>query len=243
MSLILEFNNISKSFKGVEAVKNVSFRLNQGSICGLIGENGAGKTTILKMISGLSTVSNGIVSYYENDEKVSDSKFLTKIGTLIEAPGLFGEFSAKENLKMKFIFLGIKTNEKEIEELIELVGLDKNNNRPVKTFSLGMKQRLGIALALVGNPKLLVLDEPINGLDPVGIVEIRNLILKLNKERNITFIISSHILGELEKIVTDYCFIHHGELIKQCTRDELLKECGDEPLEEYYLKLIGGIKA
>ena len=223
MDYILETKNLTKIYGKTKAVDNVSIHVKQGDIYGFIGRNGAGKTTLMRMVSGLATITDGEVSIFgrANDDFAN---IKNRIGCLIEAPGVFPNMSAYENLKAKCICVGIK-KKGYIEELLELVGLGNVGNKPVKNFSLGMRQRLGIALALVGEPDILLLDEPINGLDPQGIVEIRDLILKLNTERNITIFISSHILEELSKIATNYGIIHKGQLLKELSHDELMEQC------------------
>ena len=223
MDYLLSTNCLTKQFKKQKAVNNVSMHIKQGEIYGFIGRNGAGKTTFLKMISGMTCPTSGEISlfgYSGNEMK----KMFSRIGTLIEAPGLYPNFTAYENLKLKCLCIGL--NKKGyINALLKTVGLSDVGKKKVKNYSLGMKQRLGIAMALIGEPDLLVLDEPINGLDPQGIAEVRDTIFKLNKERNITIIISSHILEELSKIATNYGIIHNGELIEEMTREQLMSKC------------------
>lgn len=225
MDYILETRNLTKNYGKVKAVNDVSLHVKQGEIYGFIGRNGAGKTTLMRMVSGLAGISDGEVSIYGKTNK-DFANVRNRIGCLIEAPGIFGNMSAKENLKAKCICVGI-TKAGYADDLLELVGLSDVGNKKTKTFSLGMKQRLGIALALVGDPDILMLDEPINGLDPQGIAEIRELILRLNHERNITIFISSHILEELSKIATTYGIIHKGQLIKELTHEMLMEQCGE----------------
>lgn len=223
MEYLLSTNGLTKQFKDYKAVNNVSMNIKQGEIYGFIGRNGAGKTTFLKMISGLSFPTSGEISlfgYSGSDMK----KMFSRIGTLIEDPGLYPNLSAYDNLKLKCLCIGIK-KAGYIENLLKTVGLSDVGKKNIRNFSLGMKQRLGIAMALVGEPDLLVLDEPTNGLDPQGIAEVRDTILKLNKESNITIIISSHILEELSKVATNYGVIHNGSLLEQMTREDLLAKC------------------
>lgn len=214
---ILETTSLTKKFGKKTAVDAVEMHVKAGEIYGFIGRNGAGKTTFLKMIANLLHKSNG-------DIKLFGSTDLTpargRIGVLIENPGLYPAMSAYDNIKMKCILLGIKDSDKKIKELLELVGLEKVAKKNTKNFSLGMKQRLGLAITLVNDPELLLLDEPINGLDPQGIIEIREILLKLQK-RGMTIIISSHILEELGKIANRYGVIASGALIKELTRDQL----------------------
>ncbi len=225
MEYILSTNSITKRYGKQKAVDNVSLHIRQGEIYGLIGRNGAGKTTLLKIISGLASPTEGDFSLFVC-EGADRSRVMHRIGTLIENPGLYPNLSAAENLKLKCIAMGVRDKE-QINRLLDMVGLSGTGKKNVGKFSLGMKQRLGIALALVGEPDLVVLDEPINGLDPQGIAEVRDIIERLNKEQGITFIISSHILEELAKISTSYGMIHNGALIKELTREELLKECSE----------------
>ena len=216
---------LTKRFGHHKAVDHVNLHIPKGAIYGFIGRNGAGKTTCLKMISGLSTLTEGemeIFGYKGRDLK----QMRSRIGCLIEMPGLYENMTAYENLKIKCLFCGIH-KKGYIEDILETVGLSDAKAKKTKHFSLGMKQRLGIGLALVGEPDLLVLDEPINGLDPQGIVEIRNTLYKLQKERNLTIIISSHILEELAKIATNYGIIHNGKLLQELTSEELMNRCSE----------------
>lgn len=219
MEYILSTDSLTKRFKKHKAVNEVSLHIKKGDIYGFIGRNGAGKTTFLKMICGLSKPTSGSFKLFGKSGHERDLQF-SRIGALIEAPGFYPKMTAFNNLKLKCICAGINDDE-HIKDLLELVGLSNVGKKKVKDFSLGMKQRLGIALALVGNPEFLVLDEPINGLDPQGIAEVRDIILKLNREKQMTIIISSHILEELSKIATNYGIINDGRLIQELTRDEL----------------------
>lgn len=208
MGILVEARNVTKKYGKFCAIKEACVTINEGEIYGFVGKNGAGKTTFLKMLTGLHSYDSGSINMLGQDCNEKPDVF-RNVGALIENPGLFDKMSAFANIKQKCICMGIN-DDKHIYELLELVGLLNVAKKKVKGFSLGMRQRLGIALALVGYPKLLVLDEPINGLDPSGIVDIRNLLLRLNKERNITIIISSHVLGELSKIATTYAFVEKG---------------------------------
>ena len=161
-----------------------------------------------------------------------------RIGSLIESPALYFDMTGYQNIKAKALALGVKYSKEDIEKLLQLVGLQDTGKKDVRAYSMGMKQRLGIAMALVGEPDLLILDEPINGLDPQGILEIRNLLEKIHKERNVTMVISSHILDELAKTATRFCVLNKGKIIKNCTKDEFLSDCGDNDISEYYLQLI-----
>ena len=223
--LLLQTRNLTKQYGRHRAVDDVNMHIKKGAIYGFIGRNGAGKTTCLKMISGLSTPSYGEIEMFGYKGK-DLQKVRSRVGCLIEAPGLYGNMSAFDNLNIKCKLTGIK-KKGYIEELLKTVGLDTVGEKKTKHYSLGMKQRLGIALALVGEPDLLILDEPINGLDPQGIVEVRETIQKLAKERGMTICISSHILEELSKIATDYGIIHNGCLVQELTREELMKKCSE----------------
>lgn len=225
MEYLLSTNGLTKRYGHKNAVDHVNLHIRQGAIYGLIGRNGAGKTTILRMIAGLASPTEGEISLFGETGK--KALYMTsRIGTLIEAPGLYPNMSAAENLKLKCLALGVR-KKGYIKELLDAVGLSGVGRKRVRNFSLGMKQRLGIALALVGDPDLLVLDEPINGLDPQGIVEIRETLSRLNRDRNITLMISSHILQELSKIATDYGIIHNGVLLQELTQEELLARCSE----------------
>ena len=223
--LLLETRSLTKQYGTHKAVNGVNMHIKKGAIYGFIGRNGAGKTTCLKMISGLSTPSYGEIAMFGYEGK-DLQKVRSRVGCLIEAPGLYGNMSAYDNLNIKCKLFGIK-KKGYIEEILKTVGLSDVGNKKTKHFSLGMKQRLGIGLALVGEPDLLILDEPINGLDPQGIVEVRETIQKLQKEYNMTICISSHILEELSKIATDYGIIHNGSLLQELTRDELMQRCSE----------------
>ncbi len=223
MEYLLETDNITKRYGPITAVDHVSIHLKQGEIYGLIGRNGAGKTTLLKMLAGLASPTEGSFKIFGESEKKSQM-MRDRIGVLIESPGLYPTMTAFENMKIKALMLGMN-DDAFLRELLSDVGLEDDRKKKVKQFSLGMKQRLGIALSLVGHPDLLLLDEPINGLDPQGIVEIRELIARLSKERNITILISSHILEELSKIATRYGIIHNGRLIEEISHNELLRRC------------------
>lgn len=223
--LLLQTRALTKQYGRHRAVDQVSMHIKKGAIYGFIGRNGAGKTTTLWMISGLASPTAGEIELFGCRGREL-SRIRSRVGCLIEGPGLYGSMSARDNLKMKSMLLGVYKRGYE-EELLDIVGLGGVGKKPVKRYSLGMKQRLGIALALVGEPDLLVLDEPINGLDPQGIAEVRDTVLKLNRERNMTILISSHILEELSKIATDYGIIHNGTLLQELTNEELMEKCSE----------------
>ena len=220
---VVEINNLCKTYKDTKAVAHVNMTIKKGDIYGFIGRNGAGKSTTLKMIVGLIFPTSGQIKLFgESRNKFTDRR----IGSLIENPGLYPNLSAYNNMELKAIALGLKDKEK-IIELLNLVKLDYKSKKIVKKFSLGMKQRLAIALALLGNPDLLILDEPINGLDPEGIRQIREVIQYLNENKKMTIIISSHILGELSKIATRYGIIRDGQMIEEISAKELDQKCRD----------------
>jgi ABC-2 type transport system ATP-binding protein len=223
MEYILTTENLTKIYGEKRAADSVSLHIKKGDVYGLIGRNGAGKTTILKMICGLSCPTSGSITF-EGKTGAELSKQMHKIGSLIETPGLFPKMSAYQNIKIKCILCG-KNDDAYIKSLLKQVGLEKAGRKPTQSFSLGMKQRLGIALALVGDPELIVLDEPINGLDPQGIAEMREIIHKLSKERGMTVIVSSHILDELAKVADAFGIINDGKLIDEFTVEELESRC------------------
>lgn len=219
MEYVIETQNLVKQFKTKLAVNDVSIHVKRGDIYGLIGKNGAGKTSLMKLILGLTYPTRGNVILFGGENLNASRK---RIGSLIEAPGLYKNCSAYENM-MRFATL-YGADPKEIKPLLNRVGLGDTGKKKTKEFSMGMRQRLAIAIALLGNPEVLVLDEPINGLDPAGIKEIRDTIIELNKE-GITFIISSHLLDELAKVVTNYAIMSDGYLIEEVTAKELNERC------------------
>lgn len=223
MENILVTHKLTKIYGDKRAADEVSLHIKKGEVYGLIGRNGAGKTTILKMICGLSHPTSGTFTFLGKDRKELGNS-MKKIGSLIETPGLFPKMSAFENVKLKCLSLG-KNDNAYVDSLLELVGLSHVKNKLAQSFSLGMKQRLGIAIALVGDPEFVVLDEPINGLDPQGIAEMRQIIHKLSKERGITIIVSSHILEELVKVADSFGIINSGKLIDEFTNEELSNRC------------------
>ena len=220
---ILQTHELRKVFGKQAAVDGIDLKVERGAIYGLIGKNGAGKTTTLKMIGGLSAPTAGSFSLFgKSGAELAEVR--GRVSCLIEDPGLFGNLSAYENLKAKCLCYGIK-GDAYIKKLLEFVGLAETGRKKAKHFSLGMRQRLGIALAMVGEPDLLVLDEPINGLDPEGIVEIRDMLTRVSKEKGITILISSHILEELSKVATHYGIMSKGRLVEQLTAEELADRC------------------
>lgn len=225
MDDILYTNGLSKQYRNFKALDNLNMHIPRGAIYGFVGKNGAGKTTLIRLICGLQKPTTGeYVLYGKKSAEKEISKSRRRMGAVVETPSIYLNMTAEENLKEQYRVLGMPSFEG-IPDLLELVGLNDTGKKKAKNFSLGMRQRLGIAVALAGNPDFLVLDEPANGLDPQGIVEIRELILKLNRENHITVLISSHILDELSKLATHYGFIDRGRMVKEITADELEDAC------------------
>lgn len=222
--VVLKTYNITKKYGEQLAVDNVNMTIKKGDIYGFIGQNGAGKTTLIRLITGLIHKSGGEIELLGVNEENELNKARTMVGSLIESPSFYTNMTARENLEVSRLVRNIP-GKKCIDEVLELVGLKDVEKKKVKNFSLGMRQRLGIANALMGNPKLLILDEPINGLDPMGIVEIRELLKKINKEKDMTILISSHILSELSELATTYGIISNGKLIEEITAKQLSKKC------------------
>ena len=220
MEYILRTKNLTKQFGEKFAVRGVSMQIRKGEIYGFIGKNGAGKTTLMRLILGAAMPTDGSIELFGGEDENSARH---RIGALLEYPCIYKNCSALENLRRFAILTGNDTDE--LEDILELVGLGKVGNKKAGQFSLGMKQRLAIGIALLGHPEFLVLDEPINGLDPAGIKEIRDVILALNQKKGVTFLISSHLLDELSKIVTTYGIIKDGVLIEQITAPELQAKC------------------
>ena len=225
MEYILTTNALSKQYKHFKALNGLTMHVPKGSIYGFVGRNGAGKTTLIRLICGLQEPTSGNFILYgvENTEKAI-SRSRRRMGAVVETPSIYLDMTAEENLKQQYRILGLPSFQG-IPKLLKLVGLENTGKKKAKNFSLGMKQRLGIAISLAGDPDFLVLDEPTNGLDPQGIIEIRELILKLNRERQITVLISSHILDELSRLATHYGIIDHGHMVKELSAEELEAAC------------------
>lgn len=219
---ICETKNLSKKYKDFYALKNVNLTIPKGEIYGLVGENGAGKTTLIRLLTGLNFKSEGEIILFGHQDNLQHER--SKIGCTIEMPALYKDMTASQNLEVQRIQRGIP-NKKCITDTLELIGLSNAGKKRVANFSLGMKQRLALGVALLGEPEFLILDEPVNGLDPTGIIELRELLKKLVKEREVTILISSHILSELHQLATCYGFLHKGELLKQISTEELNEEC------------------
>ncbi len=233
MKKIVETNNLTKKYKEVIAVNNVNMTIYEKDIYGFIGENGAGKSTVIRLLTKIAKPTSGSF-------KINLANNLGQVAAIVETPAIHNSLTAIDNLSYQATMLGVDKTKEELEDLLREVGLEDviNFKKKAKDFSLGMKQRLTIALALMGEPKLILLDEPMNGLDPVGIKKMRDLILKLNKESNITFLISSHLLTELDRVATKYGFISKGKLIKEISAKEI-HESG-MTIEDYYLETIEG---
>ena len=219
---VLRTYGLSKQYDQKTVVDDVSISIKKGDIYGLIGRNGAGKTTFIRMVTDLTSPTSGEIELFENKTELTSGR--SRIGCIVETPALYNGLTAHQNLEYYRILRGIPSK-KVASELLEKVGLVDIDNKKVKNFSLGMKQRLGLAIAILGNPDFIILDEPINGLDPIGIIEMRNIIKKLNEELGVTILISSHILPELSQIATKYGIIDNGKLIKEITKKELEDEC------------------
>ena len=222
---VIQTTGLSKRYRGKWAVDHLDLVVEQGDIYGFIGQNGAGKSTTLKLLCGLVRPTEGEAVIF--DRPVHDTVARRRVGALIEQPGLYPDQSGRENLRLYATLLGLDSPKKQVDEILETVGLPIKDRKPVKHYSMGMKQRLGVGLSLLGGPDLLLLDEPINGLDPEGIREMRELLLRLNRERGLTILISSHILGELSKIATRYGIIQQGKMVEQLTAEDLSQKCTD----------------
>ena|SRR5690554_349218 len=235
MEVLVKTTNLTKVYKETVAVSNLNMTINKGEIYGFIGENGAGKSTVIKLLTNIVNPTSG--SY-----QINIDKRIGNIAAIVENPAIHNSLNALNNMVFQAKMLGLKKSVEELKELLIQVGLEDviHLKKRAKDFSLGMKQRLSIALALIGDPEFILLDEPMNGLDPLGIRKMRELIILLNRERNITFLISSHILTELDKVATRYGFISKGKLIKEITQKELHKL--NVEIEDYYLEIVEGIK-
>ena len=225
MEYVLTTTSLTKNYKNFKALSGLSMHVPRGAIYGFVGKNGAGKTTLIRLICGLQEPTSGEYSLYgAKDTSKEIRKTRQRMGAVVETPSIYANLTAEDNIKEQFRIIGIPSFEG-VPALLELVGLADTGKKKAKNFSLGMRQRLGIAIALAGDPDFLVLDEPVNGLDPEGIVEIRELILKLNREMQITVLMSSHILDELSKLATHYGFIDGGRIVKEISAAELEAAC------------------
>lgn len=240
---VLVARNLTKIYLRVPAVDHVSMTVNRGDIYGFIGANGAGKTTFMRMICGLVKPAGGEIELFGVKGTKALQEARKKMGALIEHPAIYPNMSAMENLEIQRRYLGMNrenASKETLRDLLELVGLGDAGLKRAGQFSLGMKQRLGLAIALIGNPEFIILDEPTIGLDPVGVVELRSLLQQLNRERNMTIFFSSHNLSEMERLATRYGFMHKGKLVKEITAEQLEQECAGRgvDLERYFLDLI-----
>ncbi len=225
MDYVLKANALSKNYKGFKALNGLSMNVPKGAIYGFVGKNGAGKTTLIRLICGLQEPTSGDYTLYgrkNTDKEIVKSR--RRMGAVVETPSIYLDMTAEDNLKQQYRILGLPSYDG-LTDILKLVRLGNTGKKKAKNFSLGMRQRLGIALALVGDPDFLVLDEPVNGLDPQGIIEMRELILKLNRERQITVLISSHILDELSRLATHYGFIDNGRMVKEISAEDLEAAC------------------
>lgn len=222
MEYILKTNNLTKNFKKFSAVKNLNMSIKPGEIYGFLGKNGAGKTTTIRMIMGLIKITSGEIELFSQKYSNKNRNLLQRVGSMIEYPGFYPNLTAAENLEIHRRMMGIQDKNSIIDSL-KITGIGDVKDRKVKEFSLGMKQRLGIARSLLHHPEFLILDEPINGLDPTGIKEIRELIIELCNKQGITFLISTHILSEIQQMATKIGIIHKGELLEEINYDELQK--------------------
>lgn len=225
MEYVLETNALTKSYRDFTALDGLTMHVPKGAVYGFVGRNGAGKTTLIRVICGLQDPTGGSYTLYGVKNTAPEiNKCRRRIGAVVEAPSIYMDMTARENIYQQYRILGIPSYDG-ADRLLGLVGLGDAGKKKARNFSLGMRQRLGIAVALAGNPDLLVLDEPVNGLDPQGIIEMRELILKLNREHGITVLISSHILDELARLATHYGFIDGGRMVKEMSAEELEKHC------------------
>ena len=225
MEYVFKCEGLSKKYGSFQALSDLNMEIEKGAIYGFVGKNGAGKTTLIRLLCGLQKPSSGSFSLLDkknNEESINKAR--RRVGAVVESPAFYKDMTAKDNLIQQYLMLGLPDFDG-IDDLLQLVGLADTGKKKAKNFSLGMRQRLGIAIALCGNPDFIILDEPTNGLDPQGIIDIRELILKLNKERGITFLISSHILDELSRIATHYGFIDKGHMVREMSAEELQQEC------------------
>ncbi len=222
---VIETNGLSKAFGSKMAVDQLDMHVGQGDIYGFVGRNGAGKSTVMRMLAGLAAPTGGEVRVFGMQPREASAG--RRIGALIESPGLYGSMSATDNLMMKALALGLADPKDKVRDLLDLTGLGSVGSKATKNFSMGMKQRLGLALALLGSPDLLLLDEPLNGLDPEGAREIRRLIMRLNDERGITVVVSSHVLEQLGKMATRYGVIREGRMVREMSAAEVDQECSD----------------
>jgi ABC-2 type transport system ATP-binding protein len=221
---VIKVVNLNKKYETVLALNDVSLNIEYGRIYGFIGQNGAGKTTLMRIITGLAFPSSGRIELFEAVDRNGLEKARSRMGCMIEHSGMFPNLTAKENLELQRILKGVK-DLKSVDKVLSIAGIAETGKKKFKDFSMGMKQRLGIAAALLGDPELLILDEPLNGLDPMGVVEVREMIIRLNKEHNLTILISSHVLSALYMVASDFIIIHEGRIVDSITQAELASKC------------------
>ena len=244
---LIETNGLTKRYGDRNVVDSVNMHIPEKAIYGFVGENGSGKTTIMRMLTGLANPTKGTYRISGVDNKNREIyKVREKISAIVEAPSLIPTFTARENMIYASLYLGLKITEEKMASVLKMVHLEDVGKKKVKDFSLGMKQRLGIAMALMNDPTILLLDEPLNGLDPQGIRELRNLMIELNQKQGISILVSSHILSELEKVATHYGFIKKGKLMEEISANELIEKCKKSLTlkvsnEEAALKVLKGL--
>ena len=236
MEYVLTASGLSKRYKDFQALDGLSLHVPRGAIYGLVGRNGAGKTTLIRILCALQAPTAGAytIGGADSGDRRGIDKARRRLGAVVESPAVYQELTAEENLRVQYKTLGRRDFET-IADLLALVGLEGTGRKKVRNFSLGMRQRLGIAVALAGEPELLILDEPVNGLDPQGIIEMRKLLQGLNRNRGVTILISSHILDELARLATHYGFIDRGRMVEEIAAADI-----PESLEKHYMKLMGG---
>ncbi|MDR1775409.1 MAG: ATP-binding cassette domain-containing protein [Actinomycetes bacterium] len=233
--VVLETHNLNKDYRRTRALSDINIALDRGRIYGLVGQNGAGKTTLMRIIAGLSQPTQGSITLFGASSQPSLVRARRRLGAIIETPALYPDLSAAQNLEIERLIRGVADRSR-VKRLLQQVGLDGTGRKRVRDFSLGMRQRLAIAVALLADPALLLLDEPINGLDPMGIIQVRQLLTTLAHEHGCTILISSHILSELDQLADEYLFVSDGRIIKQLTAAELSTQ--HDNLEGYFLELL-----
>lgn len=243
METVLRASGLTKKYRGVCAVDHVSLSIRKGDILGFVGANGAGKTTFMRMACGLIRPTEGKLELFGAGTGPELQRMRRRMGALIEHPAVYANMTALQNLDVQRRYLDMnfgKNPKKALTELLELVGLAEARDKKAGKLSLGMRQRLGLAMALVGDPEFIILDEPAIGLDPIGVMELRELLLKLNRERRLTVLFSSHNLAEMAHIATRYGFLDRGRLLKEATAEEVRKACGERgiDLETYFVELL-----
>ena len=225
--VIFEARNLTKKYRNQNALDDVSITLKKNRIYGFIGENGAGKSTLMKIMAGLIFPTSGDMTFMGETDPVEIEKKRKSVGTMIESPYIYPGYSVRQNVELQRLLVG-NPDESATDRMIELVGLTDSRKKKAKKLSMGMKQRLGIAMAMVGNPRFLILDEPINGLDPKNIVTLRGMLKKINQDNDCTIFVSSHILSELYLLATDFIFIHKGKIIETVTHEQLEEKCSQK---------------